>query len=513
MTGLRKLPAAVRAIFAVLLFLLPFGFVTGAGNAAASAVSAAASPSLTASSSLIASTSLTASESLTASSSPTASSLLTASASAAPTYLASASAAASTPKTGPVFIIPVDQEIRQGLQSFLERGFEEAGNYGAVLIVLEIDTPGGLVASAEEIGTMIRDSSIPVLAYIKGDAASAGSYLALNADQIAMKPGSMIGAAALVDGTGSPVDDAKLISFWKSKMAGAAQLNGRDPDVAAGMTDVNMVVDKPELGVHKEKGQIIALTSEQAQKAGYADYIADSPEEAVQAMGYSTDDVFQVKHTGAEKMSQFLTNPVVMTLLLFIGIAGVVIEMLVPGFGVPGIIGTLAFVLYFFGNYVAGFAGSETWLLFILGLVMMVLELFVPSFGILGILGSVSLIAGVIRAAYSYTHALFSLGIAFAAAAVVVTIVAVVFKERGIWNRFILSESLTTDQGFVPSLEKSGLIGQKGVSITPLRPAGTALIAGERVDVVTEGGFVGANLPVAVVKVEGGRIIVKEVKD
>lgn len=421
--------------------------------------------------------------------------------------------AGSGPQKGPVFILPVDQAIERGLESFLKRGFEEAGKYGASLIVLEIDTPGGRVDSAEQIGSMVRESKIPTLAFIKGDAASAGSYIALNAKKIVMKPGSMIGSASLVDSNGKKVDDAKLVSFWKSKMAGAAALNGRDPDIAAGMTDINLVVDKPELGVNKSKGEIIALTSEGALKAGYSDATRNTPEEAAAWLGYSTDDVFRVQHTGAEKLSQFLTHPAVMTILLFIGIAGVVIELLVPGFGVPGILGTLAFVLYFFGNYVAGFAGAETWLLFIVGLVLMVLELFVPSFGILGVLGSVSLIAGVVRAAYSFTHALFSLGIAFAAALVVIICFVIAFKERGIWNRFILSDSLSKEAGFIPASEKPELLGQRGISITPLRPSGTALIAEQRLDVVTEGGFIGVNTPVIVVKVEGGRIVVKETRE
>ncbi|MNM10108.1 hypothetical protein D3C81_202270 [compost metagenome] len=429
------------------------------------------------------------------------------------TALASPSGEAASSKEGAVFILPVDQEIERGLENFLKRGFDEAERYGASLIVLEIDTPGGLVSAAEDIGTMVRESKIPTLAFINGNAASAGSYIALNANKIVMKPGSMIGSASLVDGSGHKVDDAKLVSFWKSKMAGAAALNGRDPDIAAGMTDANLELDKPDLGVHKAKGEIIALTSDQALKAGYADAVKDSPEAAAEWMGYKTGDVFRVEHTGAEKLSQFLTHPVVMTILLFVGIAGVVIELLVPGFGVPGILGTIAFVLYFFGNYVAGFAGSEVWLLFIVGLVMMVLELFVPSFGILGVLGSISLVAGVVRAAYSFTHALFSLGIAFGAAVVVIILVAMAFKERGIWNRFILSDSLSKDQGFVPVREKLELVGMTGVSLTPLRPSGTAMIGNERVDVVTEGGFIAINRPISVVMVEGSRIVVKEAND
>lgn len=102
-----------------------------------------------------------------------------------------------------------------------------------------------------------------------------------------------------------------------------------------------------------------------------------------------------------------------------------------------------------------------------------------------------------------------SLGIAFIAALIVVVIVAFIFKERGIWNRFILKESLTKEQGYVPTEAREFLVGKEGVSVTPLRPAGTILIDGERVDVVTEGEFVPTDTAVTVIHVEGARIVVK----
>ncbi|OAB33958.1 NfeD family protein [Paenibacillus glacialis] len=417
-------------------------------------------------------------------------------------------------KSGTVYVIPVDQDIERGLQKFMERGFKEAKEMNASLIVLEINTPGGRIDTAHNIVDIIRSSEIPTVAYIRGDAASAGSYIALNADKIAMAPGSMIGAAALVDGiTGNPIEDPKLVSYWKSLMSSAAEVSKRNPKIAQGMTDVNMVVEMPEIKDTKKKGEIISLTSEQAMKVGYADTIAETTDEVVNWMGYSTDDMFRVEQSGAEKLSEFLTNRIVMTLLLFMGIAGVIIELIVPGFGVPGILGVIGFALYFFGNSVAGFAGSETWILFIIGIVMMILELFVPSFGILGLLGSASLIVGVVRAAYSTSHVALSLGIASVSALAVIIIVAVVFKKRGIWNRFILNDTLTTEKGFIPSASKEDLLGKNGVSVTPLRPAGTVLIDGERYDVVTDGEFIGNNMTIHVVKVEGSRIVVKPIVD
>ncbi|MGG4342753.1 NfeD family protein [Paenibacillus lautus] len=413
---------------------------------------------------------------------------------------------------GSVYVIPVKQQIERGLTSFMERGFKEAEKMAAGLIVLEIDTPGGLVDQAGEIASLMKASDIPIVAYITGDAASAGSYIALNADKIAMSPGSMIGAAYMVDARGNRIEDAKLVSWWKSKMAGAAEASGRNKNIAMGMADINLKVDMPEIGLTKQPGEIISLTHDEALKTGYADTIASSTEEVIAWMDYSTQDVFRMEPTFSEKLATFLTHPGVMALLLFIGIAGVIIEVIVPGFGVPGILGVTAFVLYFFGNQVAGFAGWETWLLFVIGIVMLAMELFVPSFGILGIIGSASLIAGVVLAAYSTSHVALSLGIAAASALVAVIVVALVFKERGIWRKFILSDSLSREQGYIPNEDRDVLIGLIGTSITPLRPAGTMELEGRRLDVVTLGGFIDSGRPVRVIKTDGTRIVVEEEK-
>nr|WP_245251932.1 nodulation protein NfeD [Paenibacillus sediminis] len=413
-------------------------------------------------------------------------------------------------QSGPVYIIPVDQEIESGLYKFMKRGFDEATRMNAALIVLEINTPGGRVDSAEQIGELIRSSKVPTIAFVKGRAASAGSYIALNADKIAMQPGSTIGAAAIVDRSGQPIDDPKLVAYWKSEMAAAAELSGRNPAIAEGMTDTNIEVKMPEIGKTKQKGQIISLTADEAVKVGYAEMIAKTAEEVASQSGYSTQDMFRIDRTAAENISIFLTNPIVSTLLLFVGITGIIIELIVPGFGIPGILGIIAFVLYFTGNYIAGFAGSETWILFIIGLVMLISELFVPSFGILGIIGSVSLVTGVVSAAYDTTNAFISLSIAFAAAIIVVIIVSYIFKERGIWNRFILRYQLTKEEGYIPNEPKDNLIGKQGTSLTPLRPAGTAIVDGKRIDVVTEGGFIEAGRPVMIISVDGTRVVVKE---
>ncbi|MDO3409167.1 NfeD family protein [Saccharibacillus sp. CPCC 101409] len=208
--------------------------------------------------------------------------------------------------------------------------------------------------------------------------------------------------------------------------------------------------------------------------------------------------------------ADFLTTPIMLTLLLFIGLAGVVIELLLPGLIFPGVLGVSAFILYFLANTFAGFASTYVWLLFAVGIVLMALEMFIPSFGILGLLGAGSLIGGVVMAAWDTGHAFTSLGIAFVLASAAVGIVAFVFKERGIWNRFILKDSLTSEAGYNSAVTRYELVGRDGVSLTPLRPSGTVLIDGERIDVVTEGGFIERDKAVTIVKTEGGRVVVQE---
>ncbi|OXM15610.1 NfeD family protein [Paenibacillus herberti] len=206
-----------------------------------------------------------------------------------------------------------------------------------------------------------------------------------------------------------------------------------------------------------------------------------------------------------------LANPYVASLLLFAGFTGTMLALLLSGFAAPGLIGIVAFGLFFLGGHQAGYSDGMDVFFFIMGIILLVLELFVPSFGILGILGAAALGRAIIYSFGDTSTALISMLSALAAAIVIVTLVARRFKERGIWNRFVLRESLTTEEGFLPAGSKAALLNQEGITITPLRPAGIVDIGGERIDVVTSGEFIDQNTKVRVARVEGTRVIVKEV--
>lgn len=407
-----------------------------------------------------------------------------------------------------VYFIPVEKTVEQGLGAFLERSIQEAESIGASRIVLEMNTPGGAVDAAMDIAKSLRETEIPTTAFINKSALSAGAYLALNADEIVMVPHSTMGAAGIIDAKGNTAGK-KAESMWLAEMKASAELNHRDPIYAMAMADET--IDLPKYGAGK--GRFLTLTAEQALEVGYAEKIVNTRSELLDYLGLPDATIKQMEESFAEKLARFITNPIVVPILLTIGSLGLVIELYTPGFGFPGIMGLSSLLLFFYGHMIAGFAGMESIILVIVGIVLIILEFFVPG-GIMGILGVVSIIASLLLAANNIEHMIYSILIAL-----VVTIIAMVILfrrfgyEKGIFRRVILFDSTSSEKGYVSNLTRSDLIGMEGITITPLRPSGTAVFNDERLDVITEGSFINSNKKVEIIKAEGSRIIVREIKN
>lgn len=400
--------------------------------------------------------------------------------------------------------IPVEHEIEQGLGSFLKRAFAEAESQQADLIVLHINTPGGEIGAADSIGQLIRQSPVHVVAYIDNQAFSAGTYIALNANEIVMTPGSSIGAATPIDLAGNAAD-VKLISGWSEKMAQAAALNGRNEEVARAMVEI----DKEYPGL-KGKGTVLSLGAERAKELGYADQVVSGKAELLSYLGVQADSLQTIEPTVGERVARVVTSPVVMSLLLIVGLVGIVVELFAPGFGVAGTISLCAFGLYFFGHYVAGFA---TWLhiaLFVLGILLMIMEIFLPG-GIVGAIGFISIVTGLIMAAYDTQQGLASLGIAVLVTVIVMLILIKKYGIKGLFSKFILSEVQRNEAGYVAPKDQRDLLNKNGVALTPLRPAGVVKIDGKRIDAVSAGGFIAAGSQIVVSQVEGTRVVVQEI--
>lgn len=158
-----------------------------------------------------------------------------------------------------VYVIPVEKNVEQGLASFLSRSLQDAKDAHADHIILDINTPGGLVKSAIDMADLITESEIPVTAYVNKRALSAGAYIALQADHIYMAPGGKMGAAAIVDGQGNAADQ-KAQSLWLAEMEDAAVKNNRDPKYALAMADPD--IDAKEVGA--PKGDLLTLNADKA---------------------------------------------------------------------------------------------------------------------------------------------------------------------------------------------------------------------------------------------------------
>ncbi len=405
-----------------------------------------------------------------------------------------------------VYVIPVKNEVERGLEAFLARTTKEATEEGADHIIFEIDTPGGRVDAAGKIASLLQDLEIPTTSFVVSEALSAGSYIALNTDTIYMKPHTRMGASGIINQDGTAADK-KAQSAWLAQMKTAAESKGRDPLYALAMADAD--IDLPEYGA--PKGKFLTLGPKDAVKVGYAESVVSHRTELLHDLNLTNATIVETKPTLAEEIARFLTSPIVVPILLSIASLGLIVELYSPGFGVPGTMGLVALILFFYGHVVAGLAGMEAVILLVLGIVLIIAEFFVPG-GIVGLLGVGAVIGSLFVAGADVGHMAMSIGIAFLVAIIAsVILFKTIGMEKGLFRHIILKDSTKTELGYVSSQTRLELIGLEGETITPLRPSGTALMDGERIDVISEGNFIEKDRKVKVVKVEGVRVVVREV--
>jgi membrane-bound serine protease (ClpP class) len=162
---------------------------------------------------------------------------------------------------------------------------------------------------------------------------------------------------------------------------------------------------------------------------------------------------------------------------------------------------------------VAGLAGYESILLFVIGVGFIIAEFFLPG-AIAGLIGAALIIGSILLAGGNVFHMGIAVLIALIVAIVGMVILMKFFgKNLKLFNKIILKDATDTERGYVSNVNRYELLGRMAVSMTPLRPSGTIMLDGERIDAVTEGGYVDANKVVKIIKVEGSRTVVREVKE
>ncbi len=406
-----------------------------------------------------------------------------------------------------VYIIPVEAEVERGLQAFIDRGIEEAEEADAGAIIFEIDTPGGFVDAADGIARLLQDTDIETIAYINQDALSAGAFLALNADEIYMHPSARMGAAQVIDQAGNAAAD-KADSAWRSSMVNAAESSDRETEYALAMADAS--IDLPEY--RAGEGELLTLRAREAEEVGYSEGTVSSIEELLELKGLQDSELVYINETFSENLARFLTNPVVVPILLSVAMLGLLLELFTPGIGVPAFIGLTSLMLFFYGHLVAGLAGYESIILLVIGLGLMILEFFVPG-GVAGILGIAAVLGSILLAGGDLQTTAIAVLIAMIAATSGMVILVKFFGKRlQLFNRIILSDSTDTKSGYVSTANRPELIGQMAVTATELRPSGTIVFGDERIDAVSEGRYIGRGKDVKIIKVEGSRIVVRELE-
>jgi membrane-bound serine protease (ClpP class) len=361
----------------------------------------------------------------------------------------------------------IDGEIEPILSEYIVNGIQQAAGDHAALILITINTPGGLDSSMREIIQAILASPIPVVTFVSptgSRAASAGFFILLSADVAAMSPGTDTGAASPVfifGGQSVQVDETmhkKVVNEATAYLRSYVSKRGRNPDLAlTAVTDAKAFSEKEALD-----GKLI-------------DLVASSPDDLLAKLDGRTITRFDgstvqlalshpvlVAHemTAREKFLTRIVQPDVFFILLIIGVLGLYAEFTHPGLFAPGVIGGIALLLALFAMFhlPVNFAGL---LLILLALILFVLEAKFPTHGVLGVGGVVSMVLGALMLIRS---PITGMGVRFATALAVVIPFAIIV--------IILARLVLKSRSWKVSTGKEELLGELGEVKEPVGSAG-----------------------------------------
>ena len=416
-------------------------------------------------------------------------------------------------QTPAVYRIPVSGVVENGLAPYVARSLKEAETSGAAAAFLDIDTPGGRIDAAERIADAVRAARIPVYGFVNPRAYSAGALIAISTNGIYMRPGAVIGAATPVDGQGTRASE-KTVSAMRAEFRSMAEQRGLDPKLAEAMVDENVEIP----GVVK-KGQLLTLSTNEAVRLKFAKAQVADEAALLRAIGLPGAQVITTEPNWAEGIVRFLTNPLVAPLLLSMGILGLMFEIKTGAFGLGGVLSLTSLGLFFGSSFILGLAGWEEVLLLGLGAIALAVEVFVlPGFGVAGVVGTLAIVASMVLAMMGarpstgdITQALAVLGASLFITMAVIYAWLRHLPNSGRFSGLLLRGSVHKSQGFVSAPNRGDLIGLDGVAVTDLRPSGTARVGQERIDVVTEGEYVPQGSRVQVVQSDGYRHVVRAI--
>jgi membrane-bound serine protease (ClpP class) len=435
---------------------------------------------------------------------------------------------------GKVFIIPIREDIMPPLVYVVRRGVKEAMQANADLLVLDMNTDGGRVDVTEEIIQIISKFKGQTVTFVNDRAFSAGAFISVATQKIYMAPQSVIGAAApiMMSPTGGGPEkmpdtiEAKMTSAVRALVRTQAEKNGHNIDVIEAMIDKTKSFEIDGEVLNKE-GNILTLTDRQAAKeygtppkpllsAGTVETL----DALLENLGYANAHRTDIQPSGMEKLGTWINK--ISPILLIIGIVGLYIEFKTPGFGLPGIIGIVAFAIYFLGGYVAGLSAATWMILFVVGVLLIMVELFiVPGTFIAGIAGIVLILVALVMGmvdVYPGTPALPSLpdlqlpvrdlSLAIIISFGLVLILARFLPKTTLFHKLVSETASGVSSVAAVETQQTAQLGKIGVAIAPLCPGGKARFDDQLLDVITRGEMVEKGRPVRIIGHSGPNAVV-----
>ncbi len=399
----------------------------------------------------------------------------------------------------PVYLLPIKGVINPITARQIKEGIRYARREKSPLLIIKLDTPGGLLISTRAIVQEIMSANIPIVIYVSpsgAQCASAGTFIALSAPILAMAEATNIGAAhpvSLLGGMGKEMEE-KIVNDAVSFIKGIARKNNRNVQWAEDAVRKSVSVDEKE-----------------ALKLGIIDLIADNEKDLLSKLNgreiliSGKKRILEVKNSKiislqikpVEKLLQSLSDPNIAYIFLILGIWGIIAEFSSPGIGFPGIVGAICLILAFLSFHslpinIAGF------LLIFLAIIFFVLEVKIASYGLLATGGIVSMILGSFMLIKPFS---FIKGISIPLILGVSIFTALLFL-------FVLFFVIKAHQRKVTT-GKEGLIGEIGEARTDLNPYGKIYVHGEYWNGKSQEGLIEKGARVKVVRVDGRELLVK----
>lgn len=404
--------------------------------------------------------------------------------------------------TAPVCLARYSGPVVPITARYCERAIRYAESIGATACIIELNTPGGLYTTTQELVTTIVNAKVPVVVYVGpagGWAGSAGTFITMAAHVAAMAPGSRIGAAHPV-GIGPSEEEQSIPSEKITEDAAAwirsiAQMRGRNARAAElAVRQSRSYSDEEALRLKLIDLRARDLKDLLAKLDGRAVVLSGGTKVILKTRGATVEEV---PMKSWERLLLALSNPDIAYILMTIGMAGLMVEIYHPGLIFPGVAGGISLLLglYSLGTLDAYWGGI---LLIILAFALFIAEAFVPSHGALGAGGIVSFVIGSLILFSNGPPGMgVSISLIIATAAVLTALMALLVTAvvRG-QRRNVVTGS-------------EALIGSTAVARTDLNPTGTVFVAGEIWNAMSESGHIRAGEEVVITGIEGLRLKVQ----